>query len=315
MASGIASYVGSGNGNIASGSYSVIPGGLLNRASGNFSFAAGSHAKATAHGCFAWADSVAADFTCNVINGFFVRSGGGVRIFGPGNWDVQNTEGDLRIGNDTHRLKFGIALAGGGMGDAWVRAHGGIERFNVWAPGGTRVLTNAAATTGVSIAAGSGTWSTLSDRSAKRDLERVEGIDVLERLVAMPVYRWRYIEERSAAAHMGPVAQDFRAAFGLGDDEKTIATVDADGVALAAIQGLNAKVEVLAAVLAARNAEISAQGREIDRLRTEVARIAELEAQLASLRTTQDDVAALRATLAEILRDRSGAVTRTRLAP
>jgi hypothetical protein len=187
------------------------------------------------------------------------------------------------------------------MGDAWVRAHGGIERFNVWAPGGTRVLTNAAATTGVSIAAGSGSWSTLSDRSAKRDLERVEGSDVLERLVAMPVYRWRYIEERSAAAHMGPVAQDFRAAFGLGDDEKTIATVDADGVALAAIQGLNAKLE---RALGERDAEIAA-------LRGQVARVAELESQLASLRATQDDVAALRSVVAELLRERAGGLART----
>ena len=43
--------------------------------------------------------------------------------------------------------------------------------------------------------------------------------------------------------HIGPVAQDFHAAFGLGTHETAIATVDADGVALAAIQGLNEKVE------------------------------------------------------------------------
>jgi hypothetical protein len=42
---------------------------------------------------------------------------------------------------------------------------------------------------------------------------------------------------------MGPVAQDFHAAFGLGSDDKGISTVDADGVALAAIQALNRKVE------------------------------------------------------------------------
>jgi len=39
------------------------------------------------------------------------------------------------------------------------------------------------------------------------------------------------------------MAQDFRTAFGLGTDERHIATVDADGVALAAIQGLNQKLE------------------------------------------------------------------------
>jgi hypothetical protein len=295
VATGFASSVGSGESNIASGSRSVIPGGYLNRASGNLSFAAGFRAQSPNQGCFTWADSTNADFTCTMANGFFVRASGGMRLFGPGFWELASTEGDFRIGNDAYRLKFGVALEGGGVGDAWVRAHGGIERLNLWASGGTRVLTNTAATTGVSIAAGSGTWSTLSDRSAKRDLERVEEIDVLERLVAMPIYRWRYIEERSAAAHMGPVAQDFRAAFGLGDDEKTITTVDADGVALAAIQGLNAKLE---AKLAARDSEIRA-------LRDEVAK----------LRASHGDVVALRAAVTELLRERSGAVTRTRLVP
>ncbi|MEO8740656.1 MAG: hypothetical protein ABI537_13275, partial [Casimicrobiaceae bacterium] len=42
--------------------------------------------------------------------------------------------------------------------------------------------------------------------------------------------------------HMGPMAQDFRAAFGLGETDTGISTVDADGVALAAIQGLNQKL-------------------------------------------------------------------------
>jgi len=39
------------------------------------------------------------------------------------------------------------------------------------------------------------------------------------------------------------MARDFHAAFGLGESEKRINTVDADGVALAAIQGLNQKLE------------------------------------------------------------------------
>ena len=51
---------------------------------------------------------------------------------------------------------------------------------------------------------------------------------------------------------MGPMAQDFRAAFGLGEDDKHISTVDAVGVALAGVQALyrmvrekNAQVERL----------------------------------------------------------------------
>jgi hypothetical protein len=250
---------------------------------------------------------VDADFSCNVANGYFVRPSGGVRIYGPGNWDVANTEGDLRIGNDTHRLKFGIALDGGGMGDAWVRAHGGIERFNIWAPGGTRVLTNAAGTTGVTIASGAGSWSTLSDRKAKRDFEVVDTREVLERIAAMPVYRWRYAEERTAALHMGPVAQDFRAAFGLGDGDTTIATVDADGVALAAIQGLNAKVDAQAVALAERDARIERQAHAIDAHRAE---LAELRDRLAQVESLRGELAAMKDTLAAALAARTNVAAR-----
>ena len=57
--------------------------------------------------------------------------------------------------------------------------------------------------------------------------------------------------------HLGPTAQDFRAAFGLGHNDTTISSVDAPGVALAAIQGLNAKLE----------ARVAQQAREIAELR------------------------------------------------
>jgi trimeric autotransporter adhesin len=309
VVSGSASFIGGGQSNAASGFAGTVPGGYGNLAAGAYSFAAGRRAKAAVQGCFAWADSTDADFACSVVNGFFVRSAGGVRIFGPGNWDVQNTEGDLRIGNDDYRLKFGIALDGGGIGDAWVRAHGGIERFNIWAPGGTRVLTNAAGTTGVTIAAGAGSWSTLSDRNAKRDFEVVDTRDVLDRVAAMPVYRWRYAEERSAASHMGPVAQDFRAAFGLGDGDRTIATVDADGVALAAIQGLNAKIDAQAAALVERDARIERQARAIDAQRAE---LADLRQRVAQFDGVRDELAAMRNMLSAALATRTGATVASR---
>ena len=54
-----------------------------------------------------------------------------------------------------------------------------------------------------------------------------------------PLSDWNYTTQDSTIRHIGPVAQDFYAAFGTGDSERYITTVDADGVALAAIQGLN----------------------------------------------------------------------------
>jgi hypothetical protein len=93
-----------------------------------------------------------------------------------------------------------------------------------------------------------GTWNALafnptSDRAAKENFSSVDPRDVLEKVAALPLARWNY-KAVPGAEHIGPVAQDFHVAFGLnGDDDKHIATVDADGVALAAIQGLNEKVE------------------------------------------------------------------------
>jgi hypothetical protein len=66
---------------------------------------------------------------------------------------------------------------------------------------------------------------------------------VLAKVAALPISRWNF-KELPGADHFGPMAQDFHAAFGLnGRDDRHIATVDADGVALAAIQGLNQKLD------------------------------------------------------------------------
>jgi hypothetical protein len=82
-----------------------------------------------------------------------------------------------------------------------------------------------------------------SDRNAKVDFQAVDTKAALEKVVAMPLSEWRYKHDEEHSRHLGPMAQDFHAAFGLGADDKHIATVDADGVALAAIQGLNQKLE------------------------------------------------------------------------
>lgn len=63
-------------------------------------------------------------------------------------------------------------------------------------------------------------------------------MEVLEQVAAMPITTWKFKEDDSAVRHIGPMAQDFHQAFGLGLDDRHISTTDADGVALAAIQAL-----------------------------------------------------------------------------
>ncbi len=94
-----------------------------------------------------------------------------------------------------------------------------------------------------------------SDVNLKTDFGSVDPNVVLERLAALPISTWSYKAEASDVKHIGPMAQDFMAAFGVGGSDRAIAKVDADGVAFAAIQALNARLQALEL----RNAELERQ--------------------------------------------------------
>jgi len=83
--------------------------------------------------------------------------------------------------------------------------------------------------------------------------------EVLEKVVALPLNTWNYRSQAPVVRHIGPTAEDFKAAFGLGESDTGITTVDADGVALAAIQGLNQKVETRSRELEARSRKLEAE--------------------------------------------------------
>ena len=98
--------------------------------------------------------------------------------------------------------------------------------------------TNAASTVGATLAPGSGTWASASDRNLKTDVANVDDAAVLEKVAALPISRWSYKSERGVR-HLGPMAQDFYAAFRVGEDDKHITSIDEDGVALTAIKALH----------------------------------------------------------------------------
>ena len=108
-----------------------------------------------------------------------------------------------------------------------------------------------------------------SDRNLKENFQSVDPQAVLEKVAALSISKWNFKGDASTP-HLGPMAQDFHAAFGVGPDDKHIATVDADGVALAAIQGLNQKVEAgsqkLEARLQEREKELSELKQRLHRL-------------------------------------------------
>ena len=107
-----------------------------------------------------------------------------------------------------------------------------------------------------------------SDRNKKANFAAVNAREVLGRVVSLPITTWNYLSEGPSVRHVGPMAQDFQAAFGVGDDDTHIHLVDANGVALAAIQGLYQLVqeqEVQLTVLEARLAALEAGERELTR--------------------------------------------------
>ena len=100
-----------------------------------------------------------------------------------------------------------------------------------------------------------GTWTNASSRTLKHAFAPVDALAVLNKVVALPISTWQY-KASNEGAHMGPVAEDFSEAFGLGSSDKSISTVDADGVALAAIQGLYRAMQDENALLRARLAAL-----------------------------------------------------------
>jgi hypothetical protein len=121
-------------------------------------------------------------------------------------------------------------------------------------------------------------FNVVSDRAAKTAFAPVDVGRILAAVLRLPITSWSYRNEPTAR-HLGPVAQDFYQAFGLGDSDRTISTVDANGVALAAIQGLNAKLEAENAALRAESAELRAEA-------------AALRAESTALRAAQERLAA-----------------------
>jgi hypothetical protein len=125
----------------------------------------------------------------------------------------------------------------------------GSDQFIIQAGGGVTMYTNSGLTSGATLPAGSGSWASLSDRDAKTGIQPVDAGAILAALAGLDVSAWSYTASPSVR-HVGPMAQDFYASFGYGDSERYISSIDADGVALAAIQALLARVEALEARVA-----------------------------------------------------------------
>jgi hypothetical protein len=158
-------------------------------------------------------------------------------------------DGFISLGNHLGNTKFALYEFNGATYGMGVQA--GQFRFNLGnpqaryaffdSPGGTEIFT----VYGNGNALLAGTLTQSSDRNRKENIIPVDYREVLTLLRAIPVTEWQY--KGQTERHVGPMAQDFFAAFGLGAGDTTIASIDADGIALAAIKALIGEMESMQA--------------------------------------------------------------------
>ena len=267
--SGTAATVGGGFRNFSIGDYATVPGGVDNFAGGDFSLAAGRRAIAFHSGTFVWADSQNADFATTGAQQFLIRAAGGVGI----GHTVPDAPLHVVGGSDASLTGGGTlvlgAVSGGNLvmdNNEIVARNNGLASTLFLNPAGGNVSIGTASSTArlrvVNATCDGATWNNASDRNLKAGFAPVDARAVLAKVAALPLQSWHYTNA-PGARHVGPMAQDFQAAFGLGADDKTIATVDADGVALAAIQGLNSLVKAQAVELESLKAELAELRRAV----------------------------------------------------
>jgi hypothetical protein len=95
-----------------------------------------------------------------------------------------------------------------------------------------------------------------SDRNQKEHFAPVDVQEILTKVVTLPIETWNYKDQNPACRHIGPMAQGFAAAFNVGEDNRFINTVDANGVVLAAIQALYKLLQEKDAAIGAMRAEL-----------------------------------------------------------
>jgi hypothetical protein len=267
--------------NSVSGHFGTIGGGGDNTASGTFATIAGGYGNHAAN----WEATIGGGLW-NIASGTRATVGGGDTNQALG--ETATVPGGIgNIAEGAHSFAAGTrAKTAAGATGSFVWSDSNDHDTWSWNPnefvaratGGFWLITGIDGTgditSGARLAAGSGQWSQLSDRSAKTAFAPVDGREVVARLAEFPIETWQYVSQAGDIRHMGPMAQDFHAAFGLGEDPRYIGTLDADGVALAAIQGLYEISREQAARIEALEAGNAAQQEQIDDLQ---ARLAALE--------------------------------------
>jgi len=245
--SGSYSNMGGGSQNILAGDYSVIGGGIYNQTTSTIATIAGGSSNTAGN------YATVGGGTSNTATGVFSTIPGGRNNYAQADYSFAAgyRAKSTAVGSFTWADSTEADFTNSTANSFKVRASGGIYLYNT-----------TTGTAGLFLGTGAGSWASISDRNLKHQINEIDPQAVLAKLEKVPVATWRYKAEETQALHMGPMAQDFYAAFGLGGDETHIVTVDADGVALAAIKGVHA-------ITKQQSANIDSLNQEVVKLRRE----------------------------------------------
>jgi hypothetical protein len=272
------SFIGAGDQNSITASQAFIGGGALNAiqntggaAGGQYAFVGGGYQNSIQPYAKGGGEyGVLAGGADNIVYGVAATIGGGVNNRANGEYATipggrnnnANGVGSFAAGTGARAIGNGTFVWSDDASTASLQASGNYQ-FLARASGGYYLYSNAAANVGVKLAPGSGAWASLSDRAAKTRVRPLDDADVLAKVAALPVESWQYRSEDARVRHVGPMAQDFYAAFGVGEDDRHITSIDEDGVALAAIKALHTENMALRARLAGQGNRIARQDARV----------------------------------------------------
>jgi hypothetical protein len=230
-----------GNATYATGDYSIAA-GFQTHAEGNLSAAFGYNNIASSAYSFTSGMSNTSSGTNSVTFGkYSTASGANSTAIGA----YSTAAGDYSIAVGRRAKNQDVAHDGVFIfadGNNYDFESSAANQFRARATGGVQFITSIDGSgnpnAGVQVASGGGSWSAMSDRNVKENFSTVDGRSILALVTSIPIRTWNYKSQDKSIRHIGPMAQDFYAAFKVGEDDKHITTIDADGVALAAIQGL-----------------------------------------------------------------------------
>jgi hypothetical protein len=247
IVSGTVATVGGGEANFASQDYATVGGGKENTADGAQATVAGGADNTAGYRATVGGGLSNEAASYGAVPGGYLNSALGSYSFAAGRRGKANNQGCFVWGDST---------------DADVTCSNN-NRTIFRSSGGFYIYTSSDLSTGMYLDDTLNQWQPIpapSDRNLKQDIVAVDVDAVLEKVAALPLSTWSYKTSQDVR-HMSPMAQDFYAAFGLGEDDRHLAALDTGGVALAAIQGLHARNEELEA----ENAELRSRVDDLER--------------------------------------------------